>query len=233
MTNAIEVEGLASGYGTSQVVSDVSFTLAKSEVLAIVGRNGMGKTSLLKTLLGFLPPWRGTIRITGQDVTRMPPHLRRRLGVVYVPQEQALFQDLSIRDNLRLGILSDRDFAAALDQVGQWFPVLTQRLRQRAGTLSGGEQKMLIVARALMARPQILLLDEVTEGLQPSLVDRLSNVLTRVRQDVGTSMVVIEQHLPFALGIAGRYLVFKRGEIVDSAGVDAGAAARIESQMRI
>jgi len=233
MTNAIEVEGLASGYGTSQVVSDVSFTLAKSEVLAIVGRNGMGKTSLLKTLLGFLPAWRGTIRITGQDVTRMPPHLRRRLGVVYVPQEQALFQDLSIRDNLRLGILSDRDFAAALDQVGQWFPVLTQRLRQRAGTLSGGEQKMLIVARALMARPQILLLDEVTEGLQPSLVDRLSNVLTQVRQDVGTSMVVIEQHLPFALGIAGRYLVFKRGEIVDSAGVDAGAAARIESQMRI
>jgi len=233
MTNAIEVEGLASGYGTSQVVSDVSFTLGRSEVLAIVGRNGMGKTSLLKTLLGFLPAWRGTIRITGQDVTRMPPHLKRRLGVVYVPQEQALFQDLSIRDNLRLGILSDRDFAAALDQVGQWFPVLTQRLRQRAGTLSGGEQKMLIVARALMARPEILLLDEVTEGLQPSLVDRLSNVLTQVRQDVGTSMVVIEQHLPFALGIAGRYLVFKRGEIVDSAGVDAGAAARIESQMRI
>ena len=233
MTNAIEVEGLASGYGTSQVVSDVSFTLAKSEVLAIVGRNGMGKTSLLKTLLGFLPAWRGTIRITGQDVTRMPPHLRRRLGVVYVPQEQALFQDLSIRDNLRLGILSDRDFDAALGQVGQWFPVLTQRLRQRAGTLSGGEQKMLIVARALMARPEILLLDEVTEGLQPSLVDRLSNVLTEVRQDVGTSMVVIEQHLPFALGIAGRYLVFKRGEIVDSAGVDAGAATRIESQMRI
>ena len=233
MTNAIEVEGLASGYGTSQVVSDVSFTLAKSEVLAIVGRNGMGKTSLLKTLLGFLPAWRGTIRIIGQDVTRMPPHLRRRLGVVYVPQEQALFQDLSIRDNLRLGILSDRDFDAALDQVGQWFPVLTQRLRQRAGTLSGGEQKMLIVARALMARPEILLLDEVTEGLQPSLVDRLLNVLMQVRQDVGTSMVVIEQHLPFALGIAGRYLVFKRGEIVDSAGVDAGAATRIESQMRI
>ena len=233
MTNAIEVEGLASGYGTSQVVSDVSFTLGRSEVLAIVGRNGMGKTSLLKTLLGFLPAWRGTIRITGQDVTRMPPHLKRRLGVVYVPQEQALFQDLSIRDNLRLGILSDRDFAAALDQVGQWFPVLTQRLRQRAGTLSGGEQKMLIVARALMARPEILLLDEVTEGLQPSLVDRLLNVLMQVRQDVGTSMVVIEQHLPFALGIAGRYLVFKRGEIVDSAGVDAGAATRIESQMRI
>ncbi len=111
--------------------------------------------------------------------------------------------------------------------------MLTQRLQQRAGTLSGGEQKMLIVARALMARPDILLLDEVTEGLQPSLVDRLSNVLTQVRREIGTSMIVIEQHLPFALGIASRYLVFKRGEIVDSADIDAGSAARIETHMRI
>lgn len=233
MTNALEVDGLASGYGTSEVISDVSFNLAKSEVLAIVGKNGMGKTSLLKTLLGFLPAWRGAITLAGKDVTRMPPHLKRRLGLVYVPQEHALFQDLTIRDNLRLGLLSDRDFNAALDQVGQWFPVLTQRLQQRAGTLSGGEQKMLIVARALMARPEVVLLDEVTEGLQPSLVDRLSDVLMRVRQEIGTSMIVIEQHLPFALGIADRYLVFKRGEIVDSARVDAEAAARIETHMRI
>src|SRR5258707_3508736 len=149
MTDSLQVEGLASGYGTSQVVGDMSFGLAKSEVLAIVGRNGMGKTSLLKTVLGFLPAWRGTIRLGGQDVTRVPPHLKRRRGLVYVPQEQALFQDLSIRDNLRLGILSDRGFDTSLDQIGQWFPVLTQRLRQRAGTLSGREQKMLIIARAL------------------------------------------------------------------------------------
>jgi branched-chain amino acid transport system ATP-binding protein len=233
MTDALQVEGLASGYGTSLVVSDVSFTLAKSEVLAIVGRNGMGKTSLLKTVLGFLPAWRGNIRLAGNDVTRMPPHLKRRLGLVYVPQEQALFQDLTIRDNLRLGVFSDREFDAALDQVGRWFPVLTQRLQQRAGTLSGGEQKMLIVARALMARPEILLMDEVTEGLQPSLVDRLSQVLTQVRREIGTSMIVIEQHLPFALDLASRYLVFKRGEIVDSARVDTGSAARIEAHMRI
>ena len=233
MTNALQVEGLASGYGTSEVISDVSFALAKSEVLAIVGKNGMGKTSLLKAVLGFLPAWRGTISLAGRDVTRMPPHLKRRQGLVYVPQEHALFQDLTIRDNLRLGLLSDREFAVALEHVGQWFPVLTQRLQQRAGTLSGGEQKMLIVARALMAKPNVLLLDEVTEGLQPSLVDRLSDVLTRVRQDLGTSTIVIEQHLPFALGIASRYMVFKRGEVVDSAGVDADAAARIEAHMRI
>jgi ABC-type branched-subunit amino acid transport system ATPase component len=233
MTMALEVEGLASGYGTSEVVSDVSFALSASEVLAIVGKNGMGKTSLLKAVLGFLPAWRGSVKFAGKDVTHMPPHIKRRLGIAYAPQEHALFQDLTIRDNLRLGLLSDGALDGALDQVGQWFPVLTQRLQQRAGTLSGGEQKMLIVARALMARPTVLLLDEVTEGLQPSLVDRLSDVLTRVRQQIGTSVIVIEQHLPFALGISDRYLVFKRGEIVDSARIDQDAAQRIEAHMRI
>jgi urea transport system ATP-binding protein len=233
MTAALQVGGLSSGYGTSKVINDISFALAQSEVLAIVGKNGMGKTSLLKTVVGFLPAWHGSISLAGRDVTHMPPHLRRRLGMVYVPQEQALFQDLTIRDNLRLGLLADDEFESALEQVSRWFPVLTQRLQQRAGTLSGGEQKMLIVARALMAKPAVLLLDEVTEGLQPSLVDRLSDVLIRFRRDVGTSMVVIEQHLPFALGIANRYLVFKRGEIVDSARIDNDAAQRIEAHMRI
>jgi ABC-type branched-subunit amino acid transport system ATPase component len=233
MTDALQVDRLSSGYGTSEVISDVSFTLSRSEVLAVVGKNGMGKTSLLQAILGFLPAWRGTIRLGGKNITRMPPHLKRRLGLVYVPQEQALFQDLTIRDNLGLGLLSDRGLDKALDDVGRWFPVLTQRLQQRAGTLSGGEQKMLVLARALTTRPEVLLLDEVTEGLQPSLVDRVSEVLTRFRRDIGTSMIVIEQHLPFALGIADRYLVFKRGEIVDSARVDSGSAARIETHMRI
>jgi ABC-type branched-subunit amino acid transport system ATPase component len=233
MTDALEIDGLATGYGTSEVVSDVSFSLAKSEALAIVGKNGMGKTSLLKAVLGFLPAWRGSVKLLGADVTRLPPHLKRRLGIVYVPQEHALFQDLSIRDNLRLGLLSDREFEAVLERVGGWFPVLTRRLQQRAGTLSGGEQKMLIMARALMAKPQVLLLDEVTEGLQPSLVDRLSEVLTHFRRDIGTSMLVVEQHLPFVLSIASRYLVFKRGEIVDSASVDRDAPTRIEAHMRI
>ena len=233
MSNALDVDGLASGYGSSEVIRDISFSLAKSETLAIVGKNGMGKTSLLKAVLGFLPAWRGSVKLTGKDVTRMPPHLKRRLGVVYVPQEHALFQDLSVRDNLRLGLLTDKDIDVVFDQVGQWFPVLTRRLAQRAGTLSGGEQKMLIVARALMAKPEVLLLDEVTEGLQPSVVDRLSEVLVRFRREVGTSMIVVEQHLPFALSIAGRYLVFTRGEIVDSADVNGDAAARIESHMRI
>ena len=233
MTAILEVNALASGYGSSGVISNVGLTLAKAETLAIVGKNGMGKTSLLKAIMGFLPAWRGSVTLAGKDVTRVAPHLKRKMGLVYVPQEHALFQDLSVRDNLRLGLLSDKDIEALFEQVGSWFPVLTKRLNQRAGTLSGGEQKMLIVARALMAKPDVLLLDEVTEGLQPSVVDRLSEVLVRVRREIGTSMIVVEQHLPFALSISDRYLVYKRGEIVDAAVVDAGAAARIDAHMRI
>ena len=233
MTAILEVNALASGYGSSGVISNVGLTLAKAETLAIVGKNGMGKTSLLKAIMGFLPAWRGSVTLAGKDVTRVAPHLKRKMGLVYVPQEHALFQDLSVRDNLRLGLLSDKDIEVLFEQVGSWFPVLTKRLNQRAGTLSGGEQKMLIVARALMAKPDVLLLDEVTEGLQPSVVDRLSEVLVRVRREIGTSMIVVEQHLPFALSISDRYLVFKRGEIVDAAVVDAGAAARIDAHMRI
>ena len=233
MTAILEVNALASGYGSSEVISNVGLTLAKAETLAIVGKNGMGKTSLLKAIMGFLPAWRGSVTLAGKDVTRVAPHLKRKMGLVYVPQEHALFQDLSVRDNLRLGLLSDKDIEALFEQVGSWFPVLTKRLNQRAGTLSGGEQKMLIVARALMAKPDVLLLHEVTEGLQPSVVDRLSEVLVRVRREIGTSMIVVEQHLPFALSISDRYLVFKRGEIVDAAVVDAGAAARIDAHMRI
>ncbi|MDU6725311.1 MAG: ABC transporter ATP-binding protein [Bradyrhizobium sp.] len=233
MTAILEVNALASGYGSSEVISNVGLTLAKAETLAIVGKNGMGKTSLLKAIMGFLPAWRGSVTLAGKDVTRVAPHLKRKMGLVYVPQEHALFQDLSVRYNLRLGLLSDKDIEALFEQVGSWFPVLTKRLNQRAGTLSGGEQKMLIVARALMAKPDVLLLDEVTEGLQPSVVDRLSEVLVRVRREIGTSMIVVEQHLPFALSISDRYLVFKRGEIVDAAVVDAGAAARIDAHMRI
>lgn len=130
------------------MISNVGFALGKAETLAIVGKNGMGKTSRLKAIVGFLPAWRGRVKLAGKDVARIAPHLKRKMGLVYVPQEHALFQDLSVRDNLRLGVLTDGDMSARFEQVGGWSPVLTKRLSQRAGTLSGGEQKMLIVARA-------------------------------------------------------------------------------------
>jgi branched-chain amino acid transport system ATP-binding protein len=233
MTAALELVNLTSGYGSSTVVHGVSLEIAPGEILALVGKNGMGKSSLLKTILSFLPAWDGAVRIDGRDVTRLAPFRKRALGVAYSPQEQALFQDLSVRDNLRLGLGDDRGFEASLSDISGWFPVLTARLSQRAGTLSGGEQKMLIVARGLIAKPRLLLLDEVTEGLQPSVVDRLAEVLAATRRDRGTAMLVVEQHLSFVLGLADRFAVLKRGEVVDTGSVDAGSAARIDEHMRL
>jgi len=233
MTAALELVNLTSGYGSSTVVHGVSLQIAPGEILAMVGKNGMGKSSLLKTILSFLPAWDGAVRLDGRDVTRLAPFRKRALGLAYSPQEQALFQDLSVRDNLRLGLSDDRGFEASLSDVSGWFPVLTARLSQRAGTLSGGEQKMLIVARGLIAKPRLLLLDEVTEGLQPSVVDRLAEVLSATRRDRGTAMLVVEQHLSFVLGLADRFAVLKRGEIVDTAPVGADSAARIDEHMRL
>jgi branched-chain amino acid transport system ATP-binding protein len=233
VTAALELSGLTSGYGSSTVVHDVSLQIAPGEIFALVGKNGMGKSSLLKTILAFLPAWEGAVCLDGRDVTRLAPFRKRALGLAYAPQEQALFQDLSVRDNLRLGLVDDRGFEARLADISGWFPVLTARLSQRAGTLSGGEQKMLIVARGLIAQPRLFLLDEVAEGLQPSVVDRLAEVLAAIRRDRGTAMLVVEQHLAFVLGLADRFAVFKRGEVVDTGPVDADSAARIDEHMRL
>jgi ABC-type branched-subunit amino acid transport system ATPase component len=233
MIAALEIVNLTSGYGSSTVVHGVSLSIAPGEILALVGKNGMGKSSLLKTILSFLPAWEGAVRIDGRDVTRLAPFRKRALGLAYSPQEQALFQDLSVRDNLRLGLRDDRGFEASLSDISGWFPVLTARLSQRAGTLSGGEQKMLIVARGLIAKPRLLLLDEVTEGLQPSVVDKLAEVLAATRRDRGTAMLVVEQHLSFVLRLADRFAVLKRGEVVDTGPVDADSAARIDEHMRL
>ncbi len=233
MIAALQIIDVSSGYGSSMVVHNTSLTIAPGEIVALVGKNGMGKSSLLKTILGFLPARSGSIKLSDRDVTTLAPHLRRHLAVAYAPQEQALFQDLSVRDNLRLGLTKDVEFERGLEMVGGWFPVLTSRLRQRAGTLSGGEQKMLIVARGLIAEPHLFLLDEVTEGLQPSVVDRLSEVLAQASRERGMAMLVVEQHIPFVLGLADRFAVFKRGEIVDAGSVDEKSEERIEEHMRL
>jgi branched-chain amino acid transport system ATP-binding protein len=233
MNAVLEIADVSSGYGSSMVVHNTTLHIAPGEIVALVGKNGMGKSSLLKTVLGFLPARSGSIRLMGQDVTTFAPHVRRRLALAYAPQEQALFQDLSVRENLRLGLLNDAGFERRLAMVARWFPVLTSRLRQRAGTLSGGEQKMLIVARGLIAEPRLFLLDEVTEGLQPSVVDRVAEVLALTRRELGTAMLVVEQHIPFVLGLADRFAVFKRGEIVDAGSIDENSQARIQAHMHL
>ena len=221
------LKDVSSGYGPVSIVQEVCLRVRPGEIVALLGKNGMGKTTLLKTILGFVPSRRGRVHVGGADAATMSPARLIAWGLGYVPQEQALFQDLSIRDNLRLAVRSDSRLAPALGRVFEHFPFLSERLKQRAGTLSGGEQKMLILARALMLRPRLLLIDEISEGLQPSVVDRIANALREERERDGTAMLVVEQNLDFALRIADRWAVLKLGRIDDEGHADGDMRARI------
>ncbi|MGJ7525071.1 ABC transporter ATP-binding protein [Variovorax sp. GB1P17] len=223
-TPALKLERLTSGYGASVVLRGLSLDIAAGEAVALLGKNGMGKSTLLKTVMGYLPKKSGHVHLKGHDITRQPPHRIARQGIAYAAQEHALFADLSIRDNLRLGLEKESSFDERFADIDPLFPVFKTRLRQDAGTLSGGEQKMLLLARALMMRPSVILLDEITEGLQPSVIDRLARALLEERARRGTTMLIVEQNVPFALQVADRYVVLKQGELVDEGDAKAGGA---------
>lgn len=227
MSNVLSVEKLSSGYAGAVVVREVSLSIAPGEILAVLGKNGMGKSTLLKAVMGFLPRMGGTVLIGGDEATRLSPHRVARLGVGYVAQEKALFQDMTVEENLRLAVRRP-DFEAALAEVEASFPFLLQRLKQRAGTLSGGEQKMLLMARSLATGAKLLLVDEITEGLQPSVIDRLAGVIRSARERHGTTMLLVEQHLPFALAVADRWAVLDRGEIAET-----GASSEPDARERV
>ncbi len=233
-SNVLDIADLSSGYGEAIVLRDVSLGIRPGEIFALLGKNGMGKSTLLKTVLGFLPAKRGKITLFGEDVTSLPTHLIARKAIAYTPQEQTLFQDLTVEDNLRLGLRDDRGFTEGLARVSEYFPIVGKRLSQKAGTLSGGEQKMLIVSRALLGSPRLMLIDEISEGLQPSMIQRLTEILLTERKRTGAAIFVVEQNVPFAFSIADRYAVLKIGEIADD-GVagDELAAVRVQDQLRV
>ena len=229
----LELRAVTSGYGTAPVLHGVSLSVAPGEIVALLGKNGMGKTTLLKTAMGLLPLQDGAVLLQGASAAALSPARLVALGIGYAPQEQPLFPDLSIRDNLRLALQSDRELAAGLDHVAASFPFLRDRLKQRAGTLSGGEQKMLVLARALMMRPKLLLVDEISEGLQPSVIGRIAAILRAEREERGTAVLLVEQNLDFALRIADRWAVLKRGEIDDAGVSDPTARSRILDHLSI
>lgn len=222
----LTVQGLSSGYGSAAVLRDISLDIKKGEIVVVLGKNGMGKSTLLKTLMGFVRPFNGEVTLSGKNVTGISPHIMARSGVAHAPQEHTLFQDLTVEENLRLGVSSDRVFRERLPSVETVFPRMIERLKQRAGTLSGGEQKMLLMSRALIAHPQLMLVDEISEGLQPTMVDRMAEALVRARDQLGISVLLVEQHLDFALSVADRFMVLKLGEIVEQGKVNDPNATR-------
>ncbi|RAH97277.1 ABC transporter ATP-binding protein [Acuticoccus sediminis] len=231
-TAKLALEDITSGYGNVEIIKSLSLGVRPGEIFALMGKNGMGKTTLLKTIVGLLPARRGRILLDGADVTKKGPKTMADAGVAYAPQEQPLFQDLSIRDNLRLALRSDRALAEGLERVYGHFPFLADRLAQKAGTLSGGEQKMLIIARAMMTAPKLLLIDEISEGLQPTVIERIAAALRDERAN-GTTVLIVEQHLAFALSIADRWAVMKLGQIDDAGEIGPDTEARMLEHLRI
>jgi urea transport system ATP-binding protein len=226
----LSVNQIAVGYGQSQVIPGLSFTAAENEIVAIMGRNGMGKTTLFKALIGILPVRAGTIVLAGRNLERKESFERVSDGLAYVPQGRMIFPKLTVEDNIRAGLRSRKEEVP--DELFEFFPVLKDMRNRRGGNLSGGQQQQLAIARALASHPKVLLLDEPTEGIQPSIIKDLARMLKQIRDKRGLSIVVSEQVLSFALEIADRVLVLDRGRIsLESkrADVDAGSVARMLS----
>ncbi|MGA1267520.1 MAG: amidase [Gemmobacter sp.] len=230
MTTLLRVQDLASGYGRVPVLHGISFEVAEGEILGILGHNGMGKSTLLKTLMGIVPATRGTMSYDGQDLGRLRSSGRAQLGIGYVPQGRGIFPNLTVRDNLRMGVAAhDEDEDAAIDRVLADFPRIVRLLDREGGALSGGEQQLLALARCLISQPDLILLDEPTEGIQPSIIDEIIELLKKLNERTGISIVLVEQSLDFITALSDRVLLLQKGQIVgEVTGSEAADPALIE-----
>jgi branched-chain amino acid transport system ATP-binding protein len=214
---ALEVRGVESGYGKIQVLWGVDVTLKEGSMVAVLGPNGAGKTTLLRTIMGIIRAWRGSVMMYGLDITSMPSHRRVELGLTMVPEGRRLFPDLTVRENLELGAYTRRArerIGETLELVFNLFPRLKERLHQKAGSLSGGEQQMLAIARALMTRPKVLMLDEPSQGLAPKIAWEVAEALDKIRREVDISVILVEQNVALALEKADYVYLLEQGRVV-------------------
>ena len=210
----LKVEGLNQYYGGSHILRGVSFEARLGEVTVVLGRNGVGKTTLLKSLMGVVPVKTGTVQLDGQDLTRATPYERVRAGMGYVPQGREIFGRLTVEENLRMGLASRPAGTTVPGELYELFPVLQQMLQRRGGDLSGGQQQQLAIARALAPGPKLLILDEPTEGIQPSIIKDIGRVIRMLADRGNMAIVLVEQYYDFAEELADQYLVMERGEVI-------------------
>ena len=211
----LDVQGLRTGYGRIPILNGVGFSVDEGEFIGILGHNGMGKTTLLRALMGFLPATSGRVQFVGQDVTTLEPYRRARLGLAYVPQGRDIFPGLSVYDNLRMGCVKQPPGGetGTIAEVLEAFPRLKSLLDRSGGALSGGEQQLLAIARCLCGKPRLVLLDEPTEGIQPSIIDEIVETLQRLRDNRGLTTILVEQNLDFIAALSQRILVIQKGRI--------------------
>jgi urea transport system ATP-binding protein len=214
----LNVEQLNQYYGSSHTLRGVSLSLEKGQCLTLLGRNGVGKTTLLKCLMGVLPVTGGKVTLDGRDITKLKPHERAAAGIAYVPQGREIFARLTVEENLLMGMaaMSGRKASTIKAEVYELFPVLKEMLHRRGGDLSGGQQQQLAIARALLAEPKLIILDEPTEGIQPSIIKDIERVIRMLRQRGDMAILLCEQYFDFAQALADKFVVLSRGEVVAS-----------------
>ncbi|WJK44069.1 urea ABC transporter ATP-binding subunit UrtE [Solwaraspora sp. WMMA2056] len=210
----LTVEGLDVSYGRAQVLFGVDLQAPAGALVCVMGRNGVGKTTLLKAITGVLPVRAGRVTFEGRDITKLRTHERVRLGLGYVPQGHETFPQLTVAENLQVAIEAAGTDKAALDEALDLFPALRGLLRRRAGFLSGGQQQQLAIARALVTRPKMLLLDEPTEGIQPSIIVEIEEAIERLHSEAGLAILLVEQYLELALRLADQFVILDAGEVV-------------------
>ncbi|WP_158808168.1 ABC transporter ATP-binding protein [Beijerinckia sp. L45] len=210
----LSISGLRCGYGGKPVLQGVDLTIRAGEITAVIGRNGVGKSTLIKAMIGLLPPSGGSIRFRDRDIGAMSPHVRARLGIGYVPQGRDVFPRMSVEENLRVGESIGGAGAADFDAVYGYFPILRERRRQAAGTLSGGQQQQLAIGRVLIGNPTLVLLDEPSEGIQPSIVQDIARLGVALNRDTGLTIVLVEQNIDMIRAMAQRCYVMDKGRIV-------------------
>jgi len=214
---ALEVSGLWARYGDTPILQGVDMQIGRGEIVSLIGRNGVGKTTMMRCLIGLLGAASGSIRLDGRDVTALSADARARLGLGYVPQGRHVFPRMSVEENLVVGrSIGGRRGRKLPDLVYQYFPKLKERQRQMAGTLSGGEQQQLAIGRALIGNPSLMLLDEPSEGIQPSIVQMICDALKSIRNELGTTIVLVEQNLDTILAVSERCYVMEKGRIIAS-----------------
>jgi len=229
----LNVDNLNQYYGGSHILRGVGFEARLGEVTVVLGRNGVGKTTLLKSLMGVVPVKAGTVKLDGQDITRATSYERVRRGIGYVPQGREIFGRLTVEDNLRMGLAIKPGGTPIPSELFELFPVLKQMLQRRGGDLSGGQQQQLAIARALAAGPKLLMLDEPTEGIQPSIIKDIGRVIRMLADRKTMAIVLVEQYYDFAAEIADQYLVMERGEVIASGRGKDMAADGVRQKMSI
>ena len=217
----LEIRGLNQSYGGSRTLWDIDLDVAAGTRLCLMGRNGMGKTTLLKCVMGLIPVKSGAIAFDGADLLARPPESRARLGIGYVPQGREIFPQLTVEENLRIGLGARRDGGRGIPaRVFELFPVLKQMLQRRGGDLSGGQQQQLAIGRALVLEPRLLILDEPTEGIQPNIVREIGDIIVRLNREEGVTVLLVEQKLPFARRVASEFHILDKGRSVAGGPID-------------